>query len=138
VSVEHGSITRRCISRLRRRTGVPPAADRGVKCHVNSSWPQRIAIWFGATTIAVGFLLAGIYPYRPASLLVLVVLFVIALPIYLSVEYTGTLLFGSKMAFEIPSRMLRLLYGVFVILIAVALGLYAFSWAKLYFVPWGT
>lgn len=84
-----------------------------------------------ATLVAVLALLFGIYPLRPASLQAWIALFLVAAPLYLSVEYLESVLFSKGVANAIPSSITRVLYGVGVMLVV-------FCWDSFYSTVWSS
>ena len=81
--------------------------------------------------------LAGIYPYRPNSVLAWVVFCLASLPVALALEYTGTrvLSFGFLSRF---GRFGRIAYGVVVVaLLFLAIGAFS-KVVEPYFGKWGS
>lgn len=90
---------------------------------MKSAW-STIAMLFGFAIVAVLIVLAGIYPYRPASVVGWLVLLLLTLPAVLLFEGIGQKLFNLKSIARLGS-VGRVMYGVLVmggVLLAVAFG----------------
>jgi len=73
----------------------------------------NIAVALGLVLVAGFFMLVGIYPYRPNSTLSWFILFVLALPVILVLEYGGKKLLSPSFVSRL-GRAGRIPYGVFV------------------------
>lgn len=81
-------------------------------------------------------ILFAIYPHRPDSTFVWAVLFIVALPLVLFLEYMGEILFENKIMLRV-NRLVRILLGVFVVLLLCAIIIFIWVLAKPYLGAWG-
>lgn len=88
-----------------------------------------------AIAICVGLILIGIYPYRPNGLIGWIVLFLIAVPIVLSLEFIGRNALENKFVANM-GRTSRIIYGTITVLFIIVLILVGWKLAKPYLGTW--
>jgi len=98
---------------------------------------QNIVLAIGIVLVAVVVVLAGIYPYRPDSLLAWVVLIGLALPLVLVLEYGGEKILNPEFAAHL-GRYGRIAYGVVVLAVMLGLVLAGFQFLQPYLERWGS
>ena len=82
-----------------------------------------IAIYVGVSAVLAVIALASVWPHRPGSWVGWMVLFVLALPLTLALEYTGDWLFRNRIAQEAERRgPIPLILYVFVAVAVVGVG----------------
>ena len=98
---------------------------------------QNIALAVGIVLVAVGVVLAGIYPYRPDTLLGWIVLVGLALPLILVLEYGGEKILNPEFAAHL-GRYGRFAYGVVILAVLLGLVLVGFQFLQSYLKQWGS
>jgi hypothetical protein len=90
-----------------------------------------------AALICTGFILLGIYPDRPNSLLGWLVLFLLSLPVVVLYELLGEKLLLNK-KINRAGKMLRIVYGVIVLGLIIIASVSMVSWLEPYLGKWGS
>jgi len=98
---------------------------------------QNIAAASGLVIVAGFFVLAGIYPYRPNSILGWFALLVLALPVVLLFEFGGEKLLKPNFVSRL-GRVGRVVYGVMVMGVVLVVVLVAFQFLEPFFGKWGS
>jgi len=88
------------------------------------------------TALCVGCVLVGIYPYRPATMWGWVVLCLAAVPIVIAYDRIGETLFSTSLGNRM-SRSTRIVYGVVVGALLIAVSWFVLDIAQPYLTAWG-
>lgn len=123
-----------CAARL--NAGESISFVMGPETGMRTHW-LNAAVSIGLVLVAGFFLLAGIYPYRPNSTIGWFILFVLALPVTLVLEYGGEKLLNPGFVSHLGHAS-RITYGVFVAGIWLVVVLVAFQFLEPYFGKWGS
>ncbi len=98
---------------------------------------HNVAVSLGLVLVAGFFMLAGIFPYRPNSTFGWFILFALALPVTLVLEYGGEKMLNPSFVSRF-GRVGRITYGVIVMGLWLVAIVVSFQLLEPYFGKWGS